>query len=122
MYGHLHGVSLDHHDGGAFVTLDYSLEMRETCELWQGQGVKDLHLKKLPTPVTATPEIVTAFNQGMISHLRSDPEARAVRQGLFTFLEAHIAENAIYSIIADDLRRHASIPLCADKVNIRNKE
>jgi hypothetical protein len=112
-HGHLHHVFLEERDGHAFLALEYGTEYRETCEQQRShKRGTPTQLRRMPTSVIATPAIVSAFNQGDATYLRTDTTARATRLALFDFLAHHQNDDPYCEVIESDLRRHAAIPLC----------
>jgi len=112
--GHLHHVNLEQRDGGSFVTLECGTDFRESCEKDRFKKIAAAAIHPIRTDVPATREIVTAMNQGDSSYMRSNDAARDVRANLFTYLLAHRTTDPYCIVVEEDLRRHASNPLCGE--------
>lgn len=114
-HGHLHHVTLEQRDDGAFLTLECGTDYREACEKQRfDKKVSTVPIHQIHTTVAATPAIVAAFNQGDATYLRADSAARTARLALFDFLVSHQSDDPYCEVIESDLRRHAAIPLCGE--------
>ena len=113
-HGHLHHVTLEQRDHGAFLTLECGTDYREACEKLRFEQGPAMDIHQIRTPIAATPAIVTAFNHGDATFLRADTAARTARLSLFAFLVDHQEEDPYCGLMESDLRRHAAMPLCGE--------
>ena len=112
--GHLHHVRLVQRDGESYLALDCGMDYREACEQLRLQKITTMPIHQIVTPIAATDEIVTAFNQGNSSFLRENVAARTIRLALLQFLQEEQERDPYCGIVESDLRRHAAIPLCVE--------
>jgi hypothetical protein len=108
---HVHHIVIEQRDGVSYLTLVLGTGLRDACG--RRDAKESATLVRYPTPIVATADIARAFNDGDSGWLRSDPAARDARQDLLQFLHEHAAEDGSWALMADDLRRFASLPLCA---------
>ncbi len=110
---HVHQVLIEQHEGNGYLTIVCVAGLRDECERHRATKQTPLLASaRYATPIVGSAAIAQAFNQGNISWLRADPAARDARQSLMQFLHEQPAGDGHWALMADDLRRFASLPLC----------
>jgi hypothetical protein len=112
MDGHVHQVLIEQRNGMNCLTIVFGTGLRDGCQIHGNSSVPKTALTRYPTSIVATVAFAHALNQGDIMWVRSDPSASATRQTLLAYLQGHSGEDEHWALMADDLRRYASLPLC----------
>jgi hypothetical protein len=114
MDGHIHQVLLEQREGKQYLTVLYGTGLRAECaRLSQTKQGALVALTLLPTSIMATQVIAQAFNRGDSFLWQTNPTARTVRHLLLQFLQEHPMEDGRWMVVAENLRRYATLPLCS---------